>query len=352
MTGGVVANAGNPERTKELIAVLQSQAPLFEKARACQQLGEIGTKEAVPALAALLDDEHLSAYARSGLEGIPDPSAAAALRSALGTVKGTQLAGVINSIGVLRDAQAIGALRPLAENPASGVAKEALLALGRIGDGKSIQILRRVLTAGPEALRADAAAACLLAAEQQLAGGHAKMAATLYDAVRAANLPAVYRGAATRGAILARQSGAVEFLMEQLRGGDPIVRQAALMTIREIPGPALADALNAEIAKAGPDMQVQLINALRDCHNAHSLELLASKATGDDSKIRRAAMNVLADVAGPAQAGVLLQVLVQDRNADEAAMAESSLGHLEGSAVDNMVLQESNRRKTRVRVFN
>jgi HEAT repeat protein len=340
MTAGVVANAGNLEKTKELVAVLQSQAPLFEKARACQQLGEIGTKEAVPVLAALLGDEHLSAYARSGLAGIPDPSAAAALRSALGTLEGAQLAGVINSLGVLRDAQAFGALRWFARNPASGVSKEALLALGRIGDRKSIRFLRRALAVGPEALRADAAAGCLLAAEQQLAGGHAKMAATLYDAVRTAKVPAIYRGAATRGAILARQSGGADFLMQQLRGRDPIFRAAALMTIREIPGPDLADALNAELAKAGPDLQVQLLNALRDCHNAQSIELLAAKATGDDAKIRSTALKVLAGIAGPAQAGILLQVMVQDRNADEAAIAEGSLERLEGSAVDNMVLQD------------
>lgn len=121
MSASVVAIGGNPQRTRELVAVLHSQTPLFEKARACQQLGEIGTKEAVPALAALLGDEHLSAYARSGLEGIPDSSAAAALRSALGTLKGSQLAGVINSLGVLRDARAVGALRSFGENPASGV---------------------------------------------------------------------------------------------------------------------------------------------------------------------------------------------------------------------------------------
>ncbi len=45
-----------PERTKVLISVLHSGASLFEKARACQQLGEVGTAEAVPALARLLAD--------------------------------------------------------------------------------------------------------------------------------------------------------------------------------------------------------------------------------------------------------------------------------------------------------
>jgi len=282
---------GNPERTKELAAVLRSQAPLFEKARACQQLGEIGTKEAVPALAELLSDEHLSAYARSGLEGIPDPSAALALRTALGTVKGSLLAGVINSLGVLRDSQAVAALRPLAENPASGVAKEALLALGRIAAGDSIPILRQVLAAGPEAIRADAAAACLLAAEKQLADGHAEMAVMLDDEVRTASVPAVYRVAATRGAILARQSDRVAFLMEQLRVEDPIIRKAALLTIRETPEPALAGALNAELDKAGPELELQLLSALADCHNAQSFQLLEAKAIGEDPGIQRTALS-------------------------------------------------------------
>ena len=83
------AAVGNPEKTQKFIAVLQTEASFFDKARACQQLGECGTKDAIPALAALLADEHLSAYARSGLEGIADPSAAEALHVALGKVKGS-----------------------------------------------------------------------------------------------------------------------------------------------------------------------------------------------------------------------------------------------------------------------
>ncbi|MGO8929627.1 MAG: family 16 glycoside hydrolase [Limisphaerales bacterium] len=333
------AVGGNPERTKELVAILQSEAPLFEKARACQQLGEIGTREAVPALAKLLSDEHLSAYARSGLEGIPDASAAAALRTALGTVKGSLLAGVINSLGVLRDAQAVAALRPLAEDPASGVAKEALLALGRIANGESIQILRQALIAGPEAARADAAAACLLAAEKQLADRHAAMAVMLNDAVRTASVSAVYRAAATRGAILARQPDGVAFLMGQLRAKDPVVRKAALLTIREMPGPALADALNAELNGARPELELQLLSALADCHNAQSIQLLEAKATGADPEIRRIALRVLASIAGPSQAGFLLKVLMENRSPAESAIAGSSLECLEGTAVDDLVLE-------------
>jgi hypothetical protein len=152
-------------------------------------------------------------------------------------------------------------------------------------------------------------------------------------------VPPVYRAAATRGAILARQSDSVEFLMEQLRAGDPIARKAALLTIREMPGPALAGALNAEIDKAGPELELQLLSALADCHNAQSLELLEAKAAGDDPEIRRTALRVLAIIAGPAQAGVLLKIFVENRSPDESAMAGSSLERLQGTAVDDLVLQ-------------
>src|SRR5262249_11024923 len=133
------------EKTKELVAVLQSDASLFEKARACQQLGEIGTPEAIPALAALLTDPKLTAYARSGLEASPAPSAAATLRDAARNLTGPLLAGVVNSLGVLRDSQAIQILTRLVREPAGGVSKEALLALGNIGTPEAVGVVEETL---------------------------------------------------------------------------------------------------------------------------------------------------------------------------------------------------------------
>ena len=84
--------APKPQETAAL-AVLASGADLHAKARACQELSAYGGPTAVPALAALLDQEHLADYARSGLEGIRDPSAGDALRQALSRLNGRQLAG-------------------------------------------------------------------------------------------------------------------------------------------------------------------------------------------------------------------------------------------------------------------
>ena len=105
---------------------------MYAKAIACQQLAVGGGTSAVPALAALLADPHLSHYARFGLEPIPDPSVDEALRAALGKVKGKLLVGVINSIGHRKDAKALNALAKLLHHADSEVARAAHAALARI----------------------------------------------------------------------------------------------------------------------------------------------------------------------------------------------------------------------------
>ena len=60
----------------KLVALLQdSGASVYAKAKACQRLAVVGDRTAVPALAALLTDAHLSHYARFALEPIPDRAA-------------------------------------------------------------------------------------------------------------------------------------------------------------------------------------------------------------------------------------------------------------------------------------
>jgi HEAT repeat protein len=335
-----IADGGNSERTRELVAVLQSPSgTLFEKARACQQLGEIGDKSAVPALAAQLSDEHLSAYARSGLEGIHDPASAQALRASLNRLKGDLLAGAIESLGVLRDSQAVSLLKAFVADQNSSIARAAVLALGRIDSGDSITILCSALKSESEATRADAAAGILLAAEKQLADGHDAMALNLYDQVLKAAVPSVYLGAAIRGAILSHKSDRVNFLIQQLNSQDSIIRNAALLTMREISGPAVANALNAQIDKAPRDLQLQLLNAETDYHNEKSFKLLESKATGNDSEIRLRSLKVLSSIADPSEARFFLKILEANQSGAESDIAESALERLDGPGVDDSILK-------------
>jgi HEAT repeat protein len=188
----------------ELIAVLESDAPQKEKVDACRELGRIGTKNAVPALAALLSDEKLSHMARYGLEPIPDPAVDAALRDALDKLDGLPLVGVIGSIGVRRDAKAAGQLEKMLASSDADVVRTAARSLGRIATAEATSALQAALAeAAPERLPV-VADACLACAEALLAAERRPQAAAIYQSVAKAKLPKHFRVAAAHGLILAR----------------------------------------------------------------------------------------------------------------------------------------------------
>jgi HEAT repeat protein len=182
-------------------------APLKEKVGACRGLAVIGTKNAVPALAALLGDEKLSHMARYGLEPIPDPSVDDALRDALGKLKGRPLVGVIGTIGVRRDKKTVPLLTKLLQNPDADVARAAARSLGRIATQDAAKALTATLAKAPAGNRPAVADACLSCAEALLTQGKRDEAAAMYESVGKADLPKHFRIAATHGAIQARQPG-------------------------------------------------------------------------------------------------------------------------------------------------
>lgn len=172
-----------PMSEAEALAVLGSNAGVQEKARACQELGHYGSPKSVSALAALLDHEQLGDYARSGLENVKDASAGKALRTALSRLKGRQLAGAINSLGVRREAAAVSDLEKLAFDAKRGVAAEAVSALGHIGNRDAAKVLQKVVADGPADLRIPAGHAALVAAEWLVKEGQAAAARDLLDRV-------------------------------------------------------------------------------------------------------------------------------------------------------------------------
>ena len=186
----------------ELIAALTTGSDPHAKALACQQLAIVGGPEAVPALAALLADQHLSDYARSALESIADPAAGVALRDALAKLSGRCLAGVIDSLGVRREAAAVPELVKLDADPARGAVDEALAALGKIATPEALAALWANLRATAANTRIAAANASLVAAERLLKEGNRPAATSLLDQVIAAELPEQLRAAAT--ALLAK----------------------------------------------------------------------------------------------------------------------------------------------------
>ncbi len=198
--------AATKETENKLIAVLGSDAPQKEKVDACRQLGVIGTKDAVPALAALLGDEKLSHMARYGLEPIPDASVDAALRDALDKLKGRPLVGVVGSLGVRRDPSAAALLAKLLDGAEPDVAPTAARSLGKIGTPEAANVLSAALAKAAARLRVAVAEGCLDCAEQRLAEGKRDEAVALCQAVAKADLPKHFRIAAAQGMILSSEN--------------------------------------------------------------------------------------------------------------------------------------------------
>lgn len=323
--------------TNTLIEALRRpEATLYEKARACQMLGESGQAEAVPVLAALLSDEKLSAYARSGLEGIPDPAAAAALRAALKSATGERRKGVINSLAVLRDPAATKALAALARDATSGVAPEAMLALGRIATDDAIRTLQEHLSSETRAL---AAPALLIAADLRLRDDDRSTAVALFDAVRSANVPAVFRIAGTRGAIVARGEKSVDLIRNILQSDEREMRHAALLALRSLePSDHLANALSGEMETARPEMQAQLLEALGDLKSARALEAIRRKAGSSNPQVRDAAMRALIKAGRTEDADLMLRKLIEEGGGAPASAALLGLTHLQSRALDRTII--------------
>ncbi len=237
----------------QLVAVLQSSdARLFDKAKACQQFAVIGTKKAVPVLAGLLDDEQLSHYARFGLEPIADPAVDEALREAAGKLRGGLLVGVINSIGVRRDGEAVDLLKELLGAPELATAKAAAAALGRIATPEAIDLLRGALADAAE-LRPAVADACLTAADTLMGQGNNAQAAALFQALEKADLPEHLHMAALDGVLRARGTDALPRLVECLASDDAARFRVGLRAAQQIPGDGVTRALVAELAKPLPE---------------------------------------------------------------------------------------------------
>lgn len=317
----------------KLISVLQSDAPPEEKAITCKRLAVYGTENAVPALASLLADEHLTSWARIALEVIPGPAADAALRDAMGKVQGRVLIGVINSIGVRRDAGAVSLLAEKLKDSDVGVASAAAVALGCIGGDQAAKILEQALAEASPVVRPAVAEGCVRCAEKYLAEAKAAEAKKLYDAVCLADVPKQRVLEATRGAILARGSAGVSFLMEQLRSADKGRLGIGLRTARELPGRDVTEALAAELNELSPDRQPLLLLALADRTDAAVLPAVVNAAKNGKKELRITAIGVLPRIGDVSCVPVLLEAAAES-DAGLSQAAKATLTKLPGKDVD------------------
>jgi len=321
---------------EDLVAILQSDAPTSEKAKACQDLAIIGSRRAIPVLASLMADDILGEYARMGLEGIEDPEVDAVFRTRLRELDGRLLVGVINSIGVRRDNRAVASLEAFSKDASVEVASAALVALGHIATDDAIKVIRDALTDGPDALRPTAAHACFAAAEFLVAENRGKKARELYNAVRLSNVSSAIRLVATYQMIVTRGSSGLPLLVEHLRTDDPDRIAMALRAAREMDSPEGVQTLGEILQELSPGTQARLIPVLADYGTPGVRAFVQPLVTSDAPEVREASLKVLGDIGNASTVPLLLKTV--ERGGADGATALGSLRKIRGDEADLLIL--------------
>ena len=320
-----------------LLGLLQSDAPPAEKAIACKKLAICGTASSVGELSKLLPNPQLSSWARIALEVIPDSEAGAALREAGTQLKGRLLIGVVHSLGVRKDVQAVPLLVDHLKGQDADVAAAAAYSLGHIGNREAVSVLRKNLDLDSEMVRSAVAEGCILCAERKLAAGDLESAEQIYNEVRNSNVPLQRIVEATRGSILAQQAAGIPLLLATLKSTQKEMQQIALSTIREFPGQQLDQVLAKELTTLSPRSAALLIQAMSDRPGKANLSAIVEAAGDGDHVVRLSAIDALGRMGNASCLSVLLTTAGDD-DGDLSKAAMQTLASLPGSNVDDQIV--------------
>ncbi|MBN1506112.1 MAG: HEAT repeat domain-containing protein [Sedimentisphaerales bacterium] len=325
------------DEEQDLIAILKSNAGVPQKCDACFRLRIIGTARSVPALAALLGQERLSQAACNALEPMPYPEAGQVLRQALSTGSGSIRAGLIDSLGWRRDAQAVPLLTPLLSDADLVIAAASASALGRIGGDDAVAALRAVVSTAPPPVQPAVLEALLQYADDLLVAGNRSGAARIYRDLFSGKSLRQYRVAAWRGMVLADDGHSRTTLMvEALREPDHPARQAALELIRERDDEQVTQACVRQWGSLAADAQLAVLDAsVKQGRNA--LSLVGTALNSPYPAVQVAALEAAGRVGDAKLVAVLAERAASGTEAQQAG-ARRSLTRLSGEGVDQAIL--------------
>ncbi len=191
---------GHPEHLakveESLLEVLNSDASLGAKRFVCQKLSVIGSEKSVPVLAVMLTNADTSDMARYALERIPADSVDKAFRGALDSTSGKIKAGIIDSIAMRKNCEAISKLAELLSASDSQIASAAAWALGEIGASAAVEQLAKMKDIAKGEVRAAIQHSILASAERLAAEGNKSQAASIYSDLSNDDAPDAIRHAA------------------------------------------------------------------------------------------------------------------------------------------------------------
>lgn len=337
--------AAKPDQYKaieaKLLPLLKSPDTAVDAKRYfCRYLGIVGSSESVAALAALLGDEKLSGSARIALEPMRDAAAGTALRQALGQAKGKVLAGVIGSVGVRRDVQAVAALAGLTGDADADVARAAVAALGAIGTADAAKALDDAVAKAPETLQRTVAQARLACAAGLAQAGRSTEATAIYRSLLASKVAPATRPAALRGLVsIQTRLDAMKTITDALQGDDLAMRSAAVGAFISTSDAALKALIAEQLPTMNAAGQKVLLAVLPDQRDVRARPgLLKLLDESKDDALRAAAIECMG-VHGQAEDVPLIVRLATKDEGAEAAAARKALERMVAPGVSEAIIK-------------
>lgn len=329
----LASHASRPGAEKERAAlsallaerVADADIPTPARGWMVRQLEYMGGKEAVDALAGLLNDDDavLREDARRALEKNPSREASEALRDALETAtEPAWQVGLINALGERGDTRAVSAISPLMENEATAAA--ACTALAKINSRTALKQLDQAYESG----LAAAGSALVLAAEVLTADGNERKARDILEPLLEEGQTAAMRAAAFAGLIDADPRAAKDRVKQGLTGELTELQNAAMRAVAsdlETFLPVLTESLT----DCAESVQIQAMDLVD-----RSAESVVQKLVESDvPEVREAALTALGRVGSVESVSELLDVVA----AGGGAAAEQALARISGDGVSEAI---------------
>jgi HEAT repeat protein len=306
---------------------------------ACRQLAILGDALQVPTLNALLlsGDEDLAFFARYALERIPDAAASQVLREALTKTKGATLAGVIDSLGVRRDATSVPMIFKAMQEADDTVVRSGLKALGKIGGASSLEVLGQMGFIDNSPLLPVAQAATLRVADDLLQDNPTQ-AAPVYRAILAAKPTGAVHVTAWRGVVKTSGEEAAPLVIEALKSNDKQLQVAAAGIIPELPKAIFIGVANA-VSTLPNASQVLALNAMSNFGVPVVREAALRALKSNDENVRVAALGALVQ-SGDASTIDVLAKAASEGSLREKSVAQNALERLRGETTDAALIAQ------------
>ncbi len=278
-----------------LLDVLNSGASPDANRWACKVLSLYASDKSLPVLFHMLGDRESADMARLVLQRMPGKAADQALLDALKDAQGPVVAGIAQTLGARKTAEAA---EPLAKLLAGSDETVVTAAAKALADLCAVESLEKAL-GGPKAGDQAGAAiedALLDCAQKLVAANKPEEARHVYELLNHPDRSAAVRGAVLEG-IIATNDDKAKWIGIGLKG-DARAKQVALRAVRLVKDAKELNAIAATDGLDGPT-QALLITALADTKEQALVPAFVEFMNNPDNEVRLAAVAALGKLGGP-----------------------------------------------------